>query len=474
MPNAVETADAPRPYHRHWVIWPLFLSAMAVSSSLGVGYLEQPAVASAGLPEGGGEVLVRDDGMIAWPAGNLVFFGMHGAFTVSEQAGHMSVAALTTPVLVRGMDAWSIVPIGFQWRSEKVEQLLPLPLAFQYAKLQELRDDPSSPPLARLSSSLILPGALRFPAAKQRREDMVRKQHLSTVVRHVARGYSIASLVQDGAMRDALSSDEGYRVLPILLAQLPDVPLDRAALFPLLAEKEEGALLTLFHPSFRDQAALFALDSLSLEARAAYHRTLPLADLLPDALSRLVFSQWEEDITRELPEFRDPLPFFATLLDTVENVVRECARRGYVERAQRYIAAMQHLSTLVRLTPELHERLDALPDFLDVLEQLSPVAVNTSSPVPSATLFSLEELRERVTLDLTEQGGMFIPRTSIEPLSATTVRIVSLVLATSRGDELLDFTYDIDRKEVSDIIRGSTRYPYAVPLQQFVEWVRRE
>ena len=79
-----------------------------------------------------------------------------------------------------------------------------------------------------------------------------------------------------------------------------------------------------------------------------------------------------------------------------------------------------------------------------------------------------------MTLDLTEQGGMFIPRTSIEPLSATTVRIVSLVLATSRGDELLDFTYDIDRKEVSDIIRGSTRYPYAVPLQQFVEWVRRE
>lgn len=448
---------------------PLFLSAVVFSSYFSLSFFETPPEI---FSKKGDEVLLQDDGMITVHRNNLSLYGMHGAFTVSEQEGHMSVAALTTPVLVRSFDAWSIVPIGFQWRSDERNVLLPLPSAFQYAKLQELSDSRSSPLLARWDPSLILPGTLRLPAAKQRREDMVRMGHLSTIARQVARGRSIARMVQDSVMSAALSSRDGYHMLPSLLAELKDAPLDRALLFPFLFQEEEGALLALFHPAFRDHAALLSLDMLETEARAVYHLSLPRSDLLPHALSRLALLQWEDDLRKELPERADPLPFFATLLDTVEDVVRECVRHGYVERAQRYIAAMQHLSILLELTPELQERLNDLPHFLDVSELAPTLASSSSSIASSVSSLSVEDLRKRAVVDLTAQGGMFIPQTTIEPLPPTAVRVVSLVLATAKGDELLDFTYDIERQEVSDVIRGSTRYPYAVSLSQFVEWVR--
>ena len=234
---------------------------------------------------------------------------------------------------------------------------------------------------------------------------------------------------------------------------------------------KEGALLALFHPTFRDQAALLETDVLSPEARAVYYLALPRSDLLPHALSKLVFSQWEEDLTKELPERADALRFFTQLLDTIEDVVRECVRHGYVERAQRYIEAAQHLSVLVRLTPELQERVDDLPHLLHVPEPATSVAVS-SSTASSVTSVLPDDLRKRAIADLTAQGGMFIPKTTVEPLSSTTVRVASLVLATAKGDELLDFTYDTERQEGSDVIRGSTRYPYAVSLLQFVEWMR--
>ncbi|MBI2523854.1 hypothetical protein HYW11_01385, partial [Candidatus Peregrinibacteria bacterium] len=371
MTNTASIITASRLCHRHWVLGPLFLSAVVFSSFLSLSVSVPPQVAS----KKEEEVLVQDAGMITVHRHDLSLYGMHGAFTVSEKAGRVSVAALTTPVLVRGADVLSIVPIGFQWRSDDRNVILPLPLAFQYAKLQELSDAPLSPPLARWSPSLLLPGALRLPAAKQRQEDRVRQRHLLTVARQIARGRSIARVVQDDATSAALVSREGYRIVPSFLAELKDSPLDRAALFPFLTEKEEGAFLALFHPSFRDQAAIFALDGLSPEVRVVYHRTLPSADLLPEALSPLAVSRWEDDVARTFAELSGPLPLFAELLDTIERVVQAQRRYGYVERAQRYTAAMQHFATLVELTPELRERLDALSRLSLVSDQTIPPVV---------------------------------------------------------------------------------------------------
>ena len=485
MPNIVETADVPRSCHRHWVVAPLLLLVAIFSSSVSLSSSETPPEI---FPKKGEEVLLQDDGMVTTHRNDFSLYGMHGAFTVTEQAGHMSIAALTTPVLVRGIDDWSIVPIGFQWRSDERNVLLPLPPAFQYAKLQELSEaPPSPPPPARWDPSLILPRMLRLPAARQRHEDMVRAQHLSAIARRVARGQSIAHMVQDSDMSAALSSEEGHYMLPSLLAEIQDAPLDRAALFPFLFREEEGALLTIFHPAFRDHAALFGLDSLSPEARALYHRTFPYADLLPDALSPLVVSRWEDDVARSLADLSDPLPLFAELLDTIEYVVKAQSRYGYVERLRRHITAMQHLSSSLELTPELKARLDDLLNLSIEDPAMGPVSTPTLRPRAQGRVGARhrgelaerepaewEDLKKRAVADLTAQGGMFTSRTTIEPLSPTAVRVASLVLATSQGDEFIDFTYDIEPQEVSDIVRGSTRYPYAVSLSQFVEWVRSE
>jgi len=477
MPDSPVAMEA-RPCHRHWVMAPLFLSAMAVSS-FSAGHGGRPAVASAGLPEVEGEVLVRDDGVIAFSAGNLVFSGMHGAFTVSVHAGHVSAAALTTPMLVREGDVVSLVPIGFQWRSDGKGALLPTPSAFHYAWLQKLRESSSSSHGARWQASFVFPDALRLPSARRRREDAVTMKHLAALARQIARGRPVARMTRDDGVSAALASEDGYRIVPSLLAQVQDAPLDRAALFPFLFREEEGVLLALFHPAFRDHASAL-LPPGALSANAAYRLSFPRSDLLPQALAVSTFSRWEDDVAESLSEAGSQ-PFFAAVLSVIEDVVRACARRGYVERAQRYTAAMQHFATLVELTPELRERMDALrlasvTGFSSSAASSTPPPSSVEDPAvrgPEWEPVVWEDLRKRATADLTAHGGMFIAQTVMEPLSPVSVRVLSLVLATANGDELFDFVYDTERQEVSDVLRGSERYPYAVPLSLFREWVRR-
>lgn len=476
MPDSSFAMEA-RPCHRHWVIWPLFLSAIA-ASSLGAGRLERPAVTPVDFSERGGETLVQDDGMIAFSVDDRVFSGMHGAFTVSAHDGHASTAALTTPVLVREGDSVSIVPVGFQWRSDGQGVILQIPSAFHYARLQELRGSSSSSRAARWQASFVLPDALRLPAARRRREDAVTMKHLAALARQIARGRPVARMTRDGGASAALASEDGYRIIPSLLAELQDAPLDRAALFPFLFQEEEGALLALFHPDFRDHAsALLPPGALSAEARAAYRLSFPRSDLLPQALAASTFSRWEDDVTERLSEADSP-QFFAALLGVIEDVVRACAQRGYVERAERYTAAMQHFATLVELTPELQGRVDALPVLAVPPGQSVPLADSSASSAPSLSSMegsepvAWDDLRERAIVDLTVQGAMFIAQTTMEPVSPASVRVVSLALAMANGDELFDFIYDVEKREVSDIIRGSARYPYAVPLSRFVLWVR--
>lgn len=469
--------------HRHWVMVPLFLSALA-ATFLGAGQGERPVAAPEDRLVGEGETLVQDNGVVSFSAGDFAFFGMHGAFSVSVHDSHVSAAALTTPVLVRGGNAVSIVPVGFQWQSDGNGALLPLPSAFHYARLQALRhgsSSSSSSGAARWQALSILPDALRLPAARQRREDAAEARHLVAVSHQIARGWRIASMARDDAVSAALASKEGYRVLPSLLAALQDAPLDRAALFPFLFREEEGALLAIFHPAFRDHAsALLTPSVLSAEARAAYRLSFPHSDLLSQPLPALAFSRWEENVTERLSE-DDPLPFLEALLEVVEDVVRACARRGYVERAQRYAVAMQHFATLVELTPELQERIEALPALTVPPELPASLVGSSSSTVSSAPSLSSkgdsepiawDTLRERAIAELTAQGGMFIAQTTLEPVSPASVRILSLAFATANGDELFDFVYNVEQQEVSDILRGSTRYPYAVPLPRFREWVR--
>ncbi len=496
MPNS-GTVTASRLCHRHLVILPLFLSVVVFSSFFSLPVPEVPPEVSS---RKGEDILFQDDGMITVHRDTFSLYGMHGAFTVSEPTGHVSVAALTTPVLVREGDAVSIVPVGFQWRSDVQGALLPTPSAFHYARLQELRESSSSANSARWQAPLVFPDVLRLPAARRRREDAVTMGYLAALARQIARGRPVARMTRDAVASAALASEDGYRIVPSLLAQVQDAPLDRAALFPFLFLEEEGALLALFHPAFRDHAsALLPPGALSADARAAYRLSFPRSDFLPQALAASTFSRWEDDVGVGLSEAGSQ-SFFAAVLSVIEDVVRVCARRGYVERAQRYTAAMQHFATLVELTPELRERMDALrsasvtgfsssaassnpssssvknpdeaPELVEreLVEWVEDPAVRGSELVPVVW----EDLRKRATADLTAHGGMFIAQTVMEPLSPVSVRVISLVLATANGDELFDFVYDTERQEVSDVLRGSERYPYAVPLPRFIEWVRGE
>lgn len=66
--------------------------------------------------------------------GESVLTSWSGVFFAKEADGHLSVAALTSPVLVRTLSAFVLVPVGWQWRDDEGFARTPRHFLTQYLK----------------------------------------------------------------------------------------------------------------------------------------------------------------------------------------------------------------------------------------------------------------------------------------------------------------------------------------------------
>jgi hypothetical protein len=82
-----------------------------------------------------------------------------------------------------------------------------------------------------------------------------------------------------------------------------------------------------------------------------------------------------------------------------------------------------------------------------------------------------DEAVARAKADLSAIGMMFTKDTLFRPEN-TAVIVDNAVLGTQKGDQYISFTYDVTARSVNTVDETGKAYPYALTLQQFVDWVK--
>lgn len=386
-----------------------------------------------------GSVLLAADGPIALRVGEATTVrGVAGAFVVIAEGSSLTVAALTTPVLVEWRDQRVIVPIGTQWRSSEA--------------LQGLRGDIAA--WARARAVTLLP------------ESYVREQ-----------------------------IDLAASLAP------PDAPARGALLAELAGDPEPDAgdpdawLLHSFHPQLR--AAVWTLpDPLGIPRSTSALRLLRFAssDLSPKPLPSVLVDRWRGAVAAFLATEEKPAAFLEELVRASRVPLRALAARGHPQRAHRIAealisavrpyaaglppAGLAAFTDLRRFDASLLQgSVDASVALPAPTEKSAGVAVVPSAPgassSSSAAALSAAEIEQRAYALLRDAGAVFTVHTKIEAAGPALASVQGLVFGGKSGDRSFDFTLDLAREEVRGIAVGGRGVPFPMPFADFIAWARR-
>jgi hypothetical protein len=529
------TSDRRRTVHRTFVVLPLFLAICAYSLKdawqVRADLLPVSGIVESGndrrsvvLPSGArvlvlpgasfdasdvrmisGEALFSHASLVSVQAGLFTLEGWNGAFSVSVQGESVTVAALTTPVVLQSGFQRTVVPIGTQLRiqdalpplGEDAEAWLSarwvLPLPAFYIREQIAALDGLSDAEIRWDEALeeaTLPAALdvlRLPAS-QERADAQRSQSAVRDVLSALRDDDTA-LVQSFLLQPSLTADlqtpEGKTVFPDILALAAEK--GKAALFLPLISDDSLWLLASFHPLLRDHAWVTEGEgSMGAEARLLRLAFSPRADILPSAMSSLAADRWKEDMVSLLEERKEQA---VSLLDTVLPRFAEAlaaqASAELPERTLRYSLMFQDIAFPYKASISPRS-LTSLAEIRALPERLSAVRFEESAPVvpPSSAgsasssservmgVFEYGEGKEKALGILKASGGMQTEQTSVTVIHGDTVHVIGMVFSTDTGDRPFEFTFDAGAREVRDILKDGKVLPYGISLEQFIEWAK--
>ena len=422
-----------------------------------------------------GDLIVATKGLTTVLAGPWIVKAWDGAFSVVLHGGQLSVAALTTPVLLSRDGKQLLVPAGMQWRSTAamihaldgdiaawIKERVPLSLPSSYLDEQRQRLRTLSPAVPSFQGDMH-PAIVDLAAAVSVGD---RKQ--------------VDTLLQREDVRLALLSSADKQALQILVAQCREDRMLRQ-LLPFFVIDHDAWLLASIHPRLRDDAwvtAPAASIERSKEAVLLQLLAFPTADALAEPAQELAVSAWQRDLEQFLAAREDAKIIFSLFLLRMEDLMTLWQGKGYVAREASYV---EHMRTIAALHPQwlsdaariVLKRFDAHASF-DVKET-SQAASSSEAAVPSELPLEEQEAIKLSALKLlTEAGGMLTPETLVQVRAADAVFVRDIVFATSQGDMPFLFTFNPQRQEIRDIIRDGQILPYGLPLDKFVEWVRGE
>jgi hypothetical protein len=527
-------SDRRRPGHRSFIVVPLFLAVCAASvhgalplhadvlpaATIEAGKDRRTVALPSGaqvlvLPGGSltqdeprlvkGEALFSHASLIRVQAGDLTVEGWNGAFSATVQGESVTVAALTTPVVVRDGLKRAVVPVGTQLRILshlaplekgmdgwlKDRSPLPLPAFYVRERLTMLESLPRPVVLpqkgildAPLSSVL---DALRLPAA-QERADAERREHvLDTLVSalHSRDSEAVQSLLLDPAIQSALQAPAGKAALPDIAALA--VQQDMLPLFlPIALSDDSLWLLAFSHEALRDHAwvseGVWGGDS---ESRLVRLFIFPRTDTLAQGSAPLAVERWQEEVSAYLKAHAKEAPALLDLLMPAwVETVRLQASLDLPERTQRYTDALDaiaapYLSSLSAATAH------SLTDARTESQSLSAVQLqseSSSSAMSSARssapervmgVFDTEQGKEKALEMLRAAGGTETDQTSVSVVQGYIVHVTGMVFPSDAGDLAMEFTFDAGSRQVSAIVKDGKVLPYSVGLDQFTAWVHK-
>lgn len=506
--HSTETPNTARFRHRLYVVLPLFL-ALAWA-----GISDQPTAsliqAESVVVEGGstslsgsllhvhGSSLVASKTFINAEANGFSIRAWNGALDIDAHAeGMVTIAALTTPVLItRDADTW-LVPVGMQMTvrvtsgasptnvAEWAKSRRPLPLPAHYLrerlpKAEELLSHSIVQPLTStkhllspLAGSMLMFDASHTEATKE--DQTQRLARLSTALLQQDTS-AFDDLVRDAATRTALDTADLSDVFTLLTLAVGEKR--ESQILPSLLHNPQLALLLRFHPLLREGVWL------SDEARNDHdllllgQMLLPLSDDDETAVSDVSVETWRQgwEILHPDASVANVLaPLLATDIAALDDA-------GYPIRARAYAAAFV---TSINPLPEglsdaaqaainrLHSIYDIVLSVADPAElPAAAVTASSASSASSAVSSSIPLTEEEVRALLIAHGCMFTSQSTLNVQEGGAYAVDNVVLGTRNGDRIISFTFDSAAGLVSGIEKDGHILPYSLTLEKYLEWVK--
>lgn len=526
--------------HRHAVLVPLFLAVTVVSTLSTAKREAQHASTVSGESEefrtrngvvgrrekgtsvsfeaadpvlSEGEVLLKGEGRVALDVPGGTLLGLFGGFSAIRHGDTITIAALTTPVLlVRDDGARLLVPVGYQWRGipaalgsfdqgislwEEARKVSLLPSDFRRRQLHSLEALPGDAGNAVLPPARSLFPAepafttfLRFPAADQRAEGQWFRDVL-------------------GVVRGALESQEPERALEILRREdvrstlqarrdqeretilvLAGRALTHAGVEHLLLPSvltEDLALVLSVHPDFREVFWTLPEGEAQFttpEGSAIAVLTFPGADMLPQGAADIAVRSWAGFADRVLKDGGDrSTALFEELTERMRTVISFAEQEQYAERTRRYADVLAALRQGRSVSPEVDREIQRLSALDSV--RLTPKPAMSEASLQASLVPPVIRVEDRPSFDsravealarqiLGDSGALWSLKTTVEAVGPATASIRNIVFATPSGDKAFTFSLDTDSRTVQGIVQDGTTLPFAISLEQFLAWVRGE
>ncbi len=517
--------------HRHYVVLPVLLLLTVCSTIVGTysgsttmpaemkgnPYIALPSGGSAEVSLGGrfeaddaggeliaGTVLLQSLAPVVVRAGDLHMTFLGGAAFLSRDDDSVTVAAVSTPVLVQDGETFLAVPAGMQWKTGAkrlsvisegiatwitVRNLSSLPQRFlneQRRRAAEMPSDillpePVAGPLPVRSATAL--DAARLPQAIARSEEDWREMVLGMLRYHIEQEdtESVQQLLLHADLADVWKTRRAHTVIAILLLGTPQPVSLQQLLLPVLSTNPGVLLLCSLHAHVSSVCWTLPPDSLGTERSAARAFAFPFTDTGTDAHRGLMWQRWGEGLSTLLQSEKYAPEALRSVIGLLGPLALAREEQGYPERSR--LLAQVLLENAKRMQgefdPETLRILDQLRRFdsVDIRVQAGVVSLSrpqTGSPSPkNSEEFDQAGVRQKAQDLLHRAGAIISLETRIIPQSAEEVRMEDIVFGGTDRDRTVSFVLRLDRSEVRQIVEGTEEYPYAMPWEDFVRWMRR-
>ena len=438
--------------HRHLVVGPLFVllflssvlprsPLVSLSQERPVGHMTVEDETYVPIDSHGGMILLsggvaepREDGVWELIDGAAVVYGSewvtiafrdsfvrgyNGAFYVIATGDHLTIAALTSPVLLIQGEDHMIIPVETQWRTE---------------------------------------GSLEFKEwetwTTQREVQLLPLEFFQG---HAAHVHSL----EDHFSHDMQSGEEGNtNMLDFIHEFVLDV---------------DGWLMASFHPNLRERAWVVGMPE-HVGSHDIPLRLLlfPISDVLQKKINTFTVERWMRELRQFLDREHDPGPFFNMLIKRLSDLVNFADDHVYPERSEQYREILRSLTQShgYLLTRSSHAMLEAMQTRDTHLTFTAPEEESArSSPVKSEELsqsFDPAAVETGVYDALRTVGALFTVQTKIGALSPEKATVEGIMF----GDSIFSFVYDLSEGSVNQIVRDDQSLPYTVSLAEFTEWAK--
>ncbi len=401
-----------------------------------------------------GSVLLSGKGLINIKVGSYDVTGLRGAFHVSRNEDAITIATITSPVLIEKDDSVVIIPERKQWsHSGDISK-------FTLEKDMWLGD----------RKFTVLPD--RFLSQQL---NLIAKHHKSEPYQA---GEEFKLSIQERVLMAAELDEESDLLVPLLTELVKD---------------QTFWALASVHPDYRDVVWILPEPKADRELALERVHILPQTDTATEAIRPFTYERWKIAVGDTLSRTENYSQAISNLIEITAPYVQLADENRYPERANRMRTSLQEISEkassdltegAVKVLAEIAA--DGKVDLFEVvveedtIEEVSEQETEESKETKESeeiVEYSPEEVEARATKMLNAiQDFLYTVHTKLEAISPTRAEVMDIIITGPNGDRVVDFVLNVTDGSVEIVsIEGLHKdtFPFVPKLPQFVSWVMK-